>query len=77
MSFLLVHIPMREVSFFMTGLTGPVNPQIKGQLSFEQYYKGNSKYTVIKLWGFLLLYRLKESSCVFIMLKNLRFLHSF
>lgn len=48
-SFLLVHIPMGEVSGFMTGLTGSVNPQIKGQFSFKKYYRDNFIYMLIKL----------------------------
>lgn len=49
MSFLLVRIPMGEVSGFVTGLTGSVNPQIKGQFSFKKYYRDNFIYMLIKL----------------------------
>lgn len=58
MSFLLVCIPMGEVSGFMTGLTGSVNPQIKASflsksitgttsyicsLSFKPFFSMNIK----------------------------------
>lgn len=49
MSFLLVDIPAREVSIFMTGLTVSVNPQIKGQFCFKKYCKDNLIYMLIKL----------------------------